>query len=357
MLLTIVSFILVLGILVFFHEMGHYISAKLTGIRVEEFALGFGPKLVTHKKGDTVYSIRIVPLGGFCKMTGESPPDEGMSEEEKRIYEEACKKGQCFNQKSPFKRLLVLFNGSFMNFVLAAIIFILIFSTYGLPVESTNTNIIGDIVPGHPAAEAGFEVGDQIITIDSQEINNWEDLASIIHNSSGEKLRVKFIRDNQVMEKEVIPRYDDTIEGGVIGISPKLVRQQIGFFRAVYLGVIQAWLVLKATLIGFVMMITGKVAADIGGPVMIASMVGQAANIGLLSLLNLTAIISVNLGIFNLLPFPALDGGRIIFVFGELIRGKPIDPEKENVVHVIGFAILIKLMIFLVFRDLGRTIF
>ncbi len=357
MLLTIVSFIFVLGVLVFIHELGHYISAKLTGIRVEEFALGFGPKLISYRKGDTVYSIRIVPLGGFCKMTGENPPDEGMSEKEQKVYEEARKKGECFDQKSPLKRFLVLFNGSFMNFVLAAIIFVLIFSFYGLPVDSVNSNIIGDIIPGQPAAEAGFEVGDRIIAINDVEVKEWNDLASVIHNASGEKLRIKYIRDNKILEKEVVPRYDDTINGGVIGISPEIIRKKVGLFRAIHLGSLQAWLVIKATIMGFVMMITGKIAADIGGPIMIASMVGQAANIGFLSLLNLMAIISINLGIINLLPFPALDGGRIIFVFAEIVRGKPIDPEKESFVHIIGFAILIVLMVFLVFRDLGRTVF
>src|SRR5690554_4584234 len=319
MLLTIISFILVLGVMVFFHEMGHFISAKLAGIRVEEFALGFGPKLFSRKKGETVYSIRGFPLGGFCKMTGEAPPDETMSEEEKKIYDEAYEKGECFNQQSPLKRFLVLFNGSFMNFVLAVLIFILIFSVYGLPVDTTNTTIIGDIVPGYPAAEAGFRVGDEIIAINGNEVESWEEVVEIINNTSAEKLTIRYIRDNEILEKEVTPRYDDSVKARVIGISQKLIYERVGFFRAIYLGGLQTWLVFKATIEGFVMMITGKMAVDIGGPVMIASMIGQAASIGIVSLLNLTAFISVNLGIINLLPFPALDGGRIIFLFVEVI--------------------------------------
>lgn len=357
MFLTVISFVIVLGILIFIHEFGHYITAKKAGIRVEEFALGFGPKLFSRKKGETVYSIRGIPLGGFCKMTGEFPPDDDMSAEEREIYFDAREKGQCFDQKPALQRLAVIFNGPFMNFMLAVVIFIFIFSFYGIPVDSINSNVLGDIIPGQPAAEAGFKVGDKIIEINGQKVNTWDELATIIHNSSGKELRIKFIRDSEVKETVVTPRYDETVGGGVIGIAPELIRKDIGFFSAIQLGFIQAWYVFKLTIIGFLQMLTGKAAADIGGPVMIASMVGQAAEIGLYSLLNLMAIISINLGIINLIPFPALDGGRIIFILAEVLRGKPIDPKKEGFVHIIGFVLLMILMAVLIYRDLGRTLF
>lgn len=357
MLLTIVSFIIVLGILIFIHEFGHYISAKLAGIRVEEFALGFGPKIISHKQGETVYSIRGIPLGGFCKMTGEFPPDEEMSAEDKEIYEEARKKGQCFDQKAAWKRFAVVFNGPFMNFLLAAIIYILIFGLYGLPVDSTNSNIIGEVFPGQPAAEAGLRSGDEIIAINGQEIDNWQELADLIHKSNDKKMLLKLKHNGETREVEVTPRYDERIDGGVIGIAPELIRKKVGFTKTIKLGFLQAWYVFKMTLVGFYQMITGNVPADIAGPVMIASMIGQAAEIGLNSLLNLMAIISINLGIINLLPFPALDGGRIVFIIVEVFRGKPVDPEKEGFVHIIGFVILMVLMVFIVFKDLRRALF
>ena len=166
--LSVISFIVVLGILVFVHEFGHYITAKLVGIRVEEFALGFGPKIFSRKRGETLYSIRIIPLGGFCQMTGENPPDENMSEEERLSYEEARKEGRTFTQKSPLQRFAVILNGAMMNFLLAILIFALIFVLYGIAVDSMDTNIIGDVALGSPAAEAGVKIGDRIIEIEGQ---------------------------------------------------------------------------------------------------------------------------------------------------------------------------------------------
>jgi len=356
LLLTIISFIIVLGILIFIHEFGHYITAKKVGIRVEEFALGFGPRLISWKKKETIYSIRGIPLGGFCKMTGEVPPDD-LSEEEREVYNDAREKGESFDQQSALKRFAVIFNGPLMNFMLAVVIFILIFSVYGIPVDSTNSNVLGDVIPGQPAAEAGFKVGDRIIAINEQKVETWNDIANIIHNSEGKELVIRYIRNSETKETVVLPRYDESVDGGVIGISPELIREDVGFLQAVELGFVQSWYVFKLTIVGFVQMITGSAPADIGGPIMIANMVGQAAKIGLNSLLNLMAIISVNLGIINLIPFPALDGGRLIFIIAEIIRGKPVDSRKEGFVHIIGFILLMILMVILIYRDLGRTLF
>lgn len=357
MILTIVSFIIVLGILIFFHEFGHYITAKWSGIRVEEFALGFGPKLISRQKGETLYSIRAVPLGGFCKMTGEFPPDDDMSEEEKLNYLEARKEEKCFDQKSPWKRLAVLFMGPFMNFFLAAVIFIIIFSTYGLPIDTAGTTIIGDLIPGQPAAEAGLKVGDEIIEIDGKEVETWNELADTIHGLNGKEITIVLKRNGELIKVTLTPKYDEKAGGGVIGIYPKLIRKNVGFIESLGLGIRQTWYVFKLTVMGFFQIITGNAPADLAGPVMIANMVGQAAEIGLSNLLNLMAIISVNLGIINLLPFPALDGGRIVFILTELVRGKPIDPEKEGFVHTIGFVLLMILMVFIVYKDIARSLF
>ncbi|MEJ6951522.1 RIP metalloprotease RseP [Natronospora cellulosivora (SeqCode)] len=351
---TIIAFIVVLGILVFIHEFGHYISAKLAGIRVEEFALGFGPKLIGFTRGDTLYSIRIVPLGGFCKMTGEAPPDESMSEEEKKIYIDAREKGQTFDQKPLFHRFAVIFNGPLMNFVLAIFIFLLIYTIYGVPVERMHTNVIGDVHYGTPAAEAGLRPGDRIIEMDGHVVEDWHDVNAVKEQLSGETITIRFERNNELRTIEVEPIYNQMDDSYLIGISQQLVRQNLGFFRSLRLAFLQTWYFISGLIIGIIGMIRGTVPADIGGPVMIASVVGQAADIGLISLLNLTAFLSINLGLLNLLPFPALDGGRLVFLFIELLRGKPVSPEKENMVHIVGFFILITFMVFVIIKDIQR---
>lgn len=357
MFVTIISFIIVLGVLIFFHEFGHYITAKKVGVRVEEFALGFGPKILSRQKGETVYSIRSVPLGGFCNMTGEFLPDEEMSEEEKETYLAAKEKGKCFHQKSIWQRFLVIFMGPFMNFLLAALIFILIFAIYGLPVDSSKSTVIGQVNPEQPAAGAGLKAGDKVIAIDNENVDNWNEMASIIHKSKNKSIVIKFERDNKIQKISVTPKYDENAGYPIVGIYPKLIRKKVGLFKSIRLGLIQTWDIFYYTIAGFIQMISQRSTADLGGPVMIASIIGQAAKIGLSNLLNWMAIISINLGIINLLPFPALDGGRIVFIVVEFFRGKPVAPEKEGFVHFIGFVLLMILMVFILYKDIMRSLF
>ncbi|MFP4016134.1 MAG: RIP metalloprotease RseP [Halanaerobiales bacterium] len=354
--LTAISFIVVLGILVFIHEFGHYLTAKLVGIRVEEFALGFGPKLISTKKGETVYSIRGIPLGGFCKMTGETLPDENMSEEEKAIYYETKEEGRTFDQKSPWQRFLVIFNGPLMNFVLAMLISSLILFIYGLPIEGVNSNVMGDIVPGTPAAEAGLRVGDKVLEINGQEVEDWDDLVTAIKESDGSKLNFVVMRNGQKITLEITP-IEDMDSQPYIGIVGETINRDVGLFEALKLGFISTFNYIKNFVTAIISMISGDIPGDVAGPVMIASMVGQAAHIGIKSLLNLTFILSVNLGLLNLLPVPALDGGHIFFIIIEIIRGKPLNPEKQNLINLIGLSLLMILMLFVIFVDLRRIIF
>ncbi|MFW5998162.1 MAG: RIP metalloprotease RseP [Halanaerobiaceae bacterium] len=358
MLTTIISFIIVLGVLIFFHEFGHYIMAKKAGIKVEEFALGWGPKLISHKKGETLYSIRIIPIGGFCNMAGEFLPgkEEELEEEEREKYLKAKKEGKCFHQKSIWQRFLVIFMGPFMNFLLAAFIFIIIFSVFGLPIDSSQTTVIGDVTPGQPAREAGLKPGDEILAINDQEVDNWQEMAGIIHNSE-EQIKVRYQRNDVINETEVKLKYNEEIDANIIGIYPEVIREKIGFLRSIKLGFIQTGRIIYLTIAGFIQMISMRSAEGIGGPIMIASIVGEAAQLGINRLLNWTAVISINLGIINLVPIPALDGGRILFLFIELLRGKPIDPEKESFVHFLGFVLLIILMVFVVYKDIVRSFF
>ena len=357
MVLTIVSFIIVLGVLVFIHEFGHYITAKKSDIMVSEFALGFGPKLLSKKVGETVYSIRAIPLGGFCNMVGEFPADDSMPEEEKEIYDKAKEEGRLFNQKSSFKRLAVILMGPIMNFLLAALIFVFAFTVFGVPTSTTENAVLGEIIPEQPAAEAGLRANDRILAINGQEITSWEEMSELIRANANQEITIRYQRNNEVNQITLTPEVSEESNQGVIGVYPQLIREDVSLARSVSLGLNQTYQVAKMTISGFVQMFRESSTEDIGGPIMIASIIGQAARVGILNVLNWTAIISINLGIINLLPFPALDGGRISFIIIEMIRGKAVDPRKESYVHMIGFAILMLLMIFIIYNDLMRTFF
>lgn len=357
MLLTIVSFLIVLGVLVFIHEFGHYITAKKSDIMVSEFALGFGPKLLSKQLGETLYSIRAIPLGGFCKMVGEFPADESMPEEEREIYNKAKEKGRLFHQKSAFKRLAVILMGPIMNFLLAILIFILAFAIFGVPSSTIDEAILGEVIPEQPAAEAGLRANDKILSINNQEISTWEKMSELIKQNSEQEIIIRYQRGNEIKEIAITPVYSEESERGVIGVYPKLIREKVNFSRAFKLGFQQSYQVFKMTILGFLQIFKESSADDIGGPIMIASIIGQAARVGILNVLNWMAIISINLGIINLLPFPALDGGRIFFIIIEMIRGKALDPRKEGYVHMIGFAVLMLLMVFIIYNDVMRTFF
>ena len=357
MVLTIVSFVIVLGVLVFIHEFGHYITAKKSGIMVSEFALGFGPKLIYKKVGETLYSIRAIPLGGFCNMVGEFPADDSMPEKEREIYDKAKEEGRLFTQKSALKRLAVILMGPIMNFLLALLIFIFAFAVFGVPTSTTEEAVLGEVIPEQPAAEAGLRANDRILAINNQEINSWQQMAEIIRENKNNQITIRYQRDDQVNEVNITPIPNENNEAGVIGIYPKLIRESVSITRSISLGIQQTFQVFRMTLVGFAQMFREGSTDDIGGPIMIASIIGQAARVGILNVLNWTAIISINLGIINLFPFPALDGGRLFFIIVELVRGKPVDPRKESYIHMIGFAILILLMVFIIYNDVMRSFF
>lgn len=337
--------LIVLGIIIFVHEFGHFIFAKLSGIRVEEFSLGMGPPLISKKRGETLYSLRILPLGGYCKMSGETGDGQynPQSEDPKR-----------FDKKPPLVRLLVLVGGPLMNFLLAILIFSLIFAIIGMPMEVTTE--VGSVIRGGPAEKAGIEEGDVIVSIDNQKVESWQDMVGIIHQSSDKPLQLTIKRDGSFSTILVTPQYSPEHKVGLIGIEPTEVKSRnIGFFEAIKEGFLRTFLITKLTILSIIQMITGKASlSEVTGPVGIVKMIGESARFGIVYLANLTALISVSLGLFNLLPVPALDGGRIIFVFFELLTGRAVNPVKENMIHLIGFALLITLMLFVTYRDILR---
>ena len=354
MLITIISFIIVLGLLIFFHEFGHYFVAKLVDIRVEEFALGFGPKLVSHRKGETIYSIRAVPLGGFCSMTGEEVPDENADQEARQIYEETLEAGRCFHQKSLPRRFAVVFMGPLMNFVLAFLLFVIYFAAFGLPVMNPDSTVIGEVIPERPAAEAGLQPGDEIRAIDGNRVEEWADITTIIHDGQeGRQLSLEYVRNGEIKSTVVVPEYAPREERVAIGIMSSYSFRKTGFFESIKRGGQTIWNLLALMYNEVVGMITGRLPADVGGPVRIASEIGSRTRRGLEHLIEFTAMLSVNLAIINLLPIPALDGGRILFFLLEAVRGKPIDPRKEGLIHLIGFVVLMLLMGFIIYLDIA----
>ena len=354
MLTTIVSFIVVLGILIFFHELGHFMVAKYVGVQVEEFAIGMGPKLISKQKGETLYSLRALPLGGFCKMTGEMPIDEEADEEEIKLYEQAVEDERTLFQKSILERFGVLSMGSIMNFVLGILLFALIFMFFGVPTGQSDSTVIGQVQPQSPAYEAGLRDHDQIIAIDGVEVDEWQEVQTKIHQSQEEELLLEVERDGAVLEYRVTPEYEERVDNAIIGIAPVFQRERINPISALGRGIMQTVMLIFGILHAFGQMITGQMAAEVAGPVGIASMIGDSARSGLLRLMEFTALISINLGVINLLPIPALDGGRLVFLLVEAVRGKPVDPEKEGLVHLVGMALLLLLMVVIVFFDIQR---
>ncbi len=347
---TVITFIIVIGVLIFFHEMGHFLAAKKSGILVEEFALGFGPALFSRKRGETRYSLRAFPLGGFCKMAGEMPEEEGKESEE---YRKAREAGRCFYQKPAWMRFIVVAMGPIMNFFLAALLFASVFMFFGLPVAPAETTDIGDVIPGTPAAEAGLRAGDRIVAIEGEPVEKWENMVSMINQSPGQEMQFSIERRDEVFTVAITPQEQEDGRGA-IGIYQDAVRERLSPLRALGMGTLQTFQVIGALFVALREMITGQAPADIGGPVLIAQMVREAADIGMYYLLTFVAFISINLGIINLFPFPALDGGRLVFIIIEMVRRKSLDPEKEGLVHFIGFVFLLLLIGVIIIRDLTQ---
>ena len=325
--MTIIVALLVFGVIVLFHEFGHFIIAKASGVKVHEFAIGMGPKLASIQGKETLYSIRILPIGGYVKMLGENEE----SDDERS-----------FGNKSIFKRISIIAAGPIMNFILAVILFAVIFMSTGTP-----STTVKEAMEGYPAQQAGIIQGDKIVEIEGEKISEWNDITSHIGPSAGEELEISIERDGKLLRKVVVPKDEDG--RGMIGIVPG---NEKNIFHSIKYSV-QRTMWILSQMIGFlVSLIGGKAASsEVVGPVGIINVVGEAAKIGLLNVLSLAAVISINLGLLNLLPIPALDGSRILFLIAELIRGKKLDQEKEGFIHFIGFAILIAFMIFITYKD------
>lgn len=338
--LTFITFVLVFGTIVFFHEFGHFSAAKLAGIRVEEFALGFGPTLAGKEVGETKYSLRAFPLGGFVRLAGmEEMVLEG------KEGPSADDQGSFQNKSLPW-RLATIAAGPLMNFVLAIVLFTLFFMFITLPPR------ISHVEPASPAEIAGLLPGDEFVSVNGQAVDDTERIIELIKMSPGQQMAIGIKRQDKFMTLFVTPQ-DDQGEGR-IGVAIEFAKHRYPFLASARAAVSRTWAV-TAQLVGDLSrMITGKQKADISGPIGIVQLVGQTARQGFGDVLFLAILLNINLGLLNLLPIPVLDGGWLVILVVEAVRGKPLSAEARGVVQFIGLALLVLLMIFATFKDIAR---
>ncbi|NLK42901.1 MAG: RIP metalloprotease RseP [Tissierellia bacterium] len=327
--ITAISAIFVFLMVILVHEFGHFAVAKLVGIKVNEFSIGMGPKLIQKKSGETEYTIRILPIGGYVKMEGE---DEDSSDP------------RSFNNFPPLSRIAVVAAGAIMNFVLAIVVLTIV--TFGVGTPGT---VIDSTTPDSPAEFAGLLPGDRILEINNKKISNWESIVDTIGNSDpNSEIDIVVKRNGENISYTLMPTTDEGRT--IIGIIPKYEKS---FIVAVKGGIEKTLMIIRLMFEFFGMLFKGQVKLDhLSGPVGIIHEVGTAAKSGIYDLLLLLGFININLGFINLLPIPALDGSRIIFLIIELVRGKPMNPEKEGFIHFLGFIFLISLMLIITYRDI-----
>lgn len=348
--MTFLSAIILLGLIIFVHELGHFLSAKLMGVKVLKFSLGFGPKLISKRYGDTEYLISSIPFGGYVKMLGESSGEE--LQEEEKVF--------AFNYQPVWKRFIIVFLGPLFNLLFAIVIFVFVFS-YGIPVLLPE---VGDVLPQSPAERAGLMKGDTVVSIDSSQITQWDEMTNIIHNSPGRSLNLKIKRKSEIITLSVIPekkRIQDLFgqgkEVGLIGIKPsgKTFTKKSDFTESVTNSVSRTWEIAVLTVVSIVKLIQRVIPMNtIGGPILIIQMAGEQASLGILNFFIFMAIININLGVLNLLPIPILDGGHIFFLGIEAIRRKPLEERFITVAQRIGLAIILLIMVFALYNDLIR---
>ncbi len=348
--INIVSVVVLLGVLIFAHELGHFLMAKRAGVGVLKFSLGFGPRIIGKKIGETEYLLSLIPLGGYVKLLGESPGEEMSAAEEKRS----------FLKQPVLKRIGIVAAGPVFNILLALLIFTVV-NMIGLPVL---TSEIGDLQPGSAAIEAGLKAGDTITGIDGTAVKKWDEISEIISGSQGKPLVLTVRREGASREVNVTPRrmkttnlFGEAVDSYKIGISPapRTVIERLGPLSALGTGISQTWKISKLTVISIVKMFQGVVSPKtLGGPIMIAQIAGAQVREGIVPFILFMALLSINLAVLNLLPVPVLDGGHLLFYGIELVTGHEVSLRWREMAQQIGFVLLILLMIFVFMLDIER---
>lgn len=352
--ITLLAFIVALGVLVFVHELGHFAVAKRIGVKVLRFSIGFGPVLFARRRGETEYAVSSVPLGGYVQMLGEDDREEVVEEPER-----------AFSTQSLGRRVAIVAAGPIMNFLFAFVAYALLFLLVGVELPSPTARI-GGVAPGAPAERAGLRPGDLVVSVNGQPMETWEVLAQTVRGSNGAPLALVVDRGGARLDLTVTPTLrdvpsmmpgDETQQAFLIGIEPSRDWKRVGPVEAVTLAGRQtataSWMVAQ----GFFRMVQGRVPLrELGGPIAIAQAAGQQARAGARYFLSMLAFLSINLAVLNLLPIPALDGGHLALFAIEGVLGRPLRQRHRELAQQVGLLLLLSLMMFVFYNDIHRLV-
>jgi regulator of sigma E protease len=348
---TILATLVVLGVLIFVHELGHFLAAKLLKVRVEVFSLGFPPKLVSRQMGETDYRISVVPLGGYVKLLGENPHDEVPPELISRS----------FLHRPLWQRAAIVLAGPVFNFLFAFLALFMVFAVSGIPYVPTE---VGRTIEGSPAERAGLKAGDVIVAVNGHPVKRWEELSQQIRQHGGQPLSLTIKRDSHDLNFTITPEkresenlFGQKVQAFQIGVasSEKLVTEHIGPVGALEEGMSYSLRIAALTLQSIYKLVSREIPVDtLGGPIMIAQVAGKQAEMGFSPFIHFMAVLSVNLTLLNLLPIPVLDGGHLAFLFLEAVRGKPLDVKHREMAQALGMMLILTLMVFVFYHDIVR---
>ena len=340
---SIIIAVLIFGFIIFFHELGHFIFAKRFDVKVNEFNIGMGPTLISHTKGETTYAIKILPFGGSCVMEGEDSSSDDP---------------RAFPTKNVWQRILIVFAGPLFNFILAFILSMILLSGVGY-----DKPLVEAVMPGYPAEEAGLLAGDEIKAIGSYNIHFYNEVSLYVYFHTGQNLDVTYERDGEIRHAHIVPKYDEESGRYLIGIQGSTTRVKGSFFENMKYSVYEIRYQIYSVVEGLRFLITGRLGLqDMSGPVGIVKVIGEsyteASNYGvfitIMQMINIAILLTANLGVMNLLPLPALDGGRLLIFIIEAIRGKRMNEKVENGINYVGFMVLMALMVVIMISDISK---
>lgn len=343
--MNIVIAIILFSLIILFHELGHFLLAKINGVQVNEFCLGLGPTVIGFHKGETFYSLKLLPFGGACMMEGE---------------DEESDSSRSFGKKSVWQRFLIVFAGPFFNFILAWVLSLVILGAVGIDYPT-----IYQVEPGSPAAEAGIQSGDTILKLGNKNIHFYREIRVYTYFHSGEKIDVLWEHDGETYAGSMTPRYDEESGRYLLGVQRSYGRQKSGPLRVIQYSFYEVKYWITTTLQSLGKLVIGQLDMNaLSGPVGIVKTIGDTYNASradgifyvFINMINMAILLSANLGIMNLLPLPALDGGRLVFFIVEAIRGKRVDPKKEGMVHFIGLVVLMAFMVLIMGNDIRKIL-